>query len=36
MGYIDFDRTNFYRDIVNLKDSDPLQYYKNYIKREDQ
>ena len=36
MGYIDFDRTNFYRDIVNLKDSNPLQYYKNYIKREDQ
>lgn len=30
---IDYDKTDFYRDIVNLKDSNPYEYYKNYVKR---
>ena len=30
---IDHDKTNFYKDIVNLKNSNPYEYYKNYVRR---
>lgn len=30
---IDCDKTSWYRDIVNLKNSNPYQYYKNYVRR---
>lgn len=30
---IDYDKTNFYKDIVNLKNSNPYEYYKNYVRR---
>jgi len=34
LEFIDHNTTNYLRDIVNLKDTNPLKYYENLIKRE--
>lgn len=33
ISFVDIDKTNWYNDIVNLKDSNPNEYYKRYVNR---